>query len=97
MDENTMAIMEYPSVVTAQDKTIIQNVITTVAGMKNVYGKPYRIYKVPMPTQDNGDTLKICNDIDGDARTFVNGLTVNKTYLMPTYSDGCLLYTSRCV
>jgi agmatine/peptidylarginine deiminase len=88
MDENTMAIMEYPNVVTAQDRTIIQNVITTVTGMKNVYGKPYRIYKVPMPTQDNGDTLKSCGAINNDARTFVNGLTVNKTYLMPSYSDG---------
>lgn len=88
MDENTMAIMEYPSVVTANDKTIIQNVINTVTTMKNVYGKPYRIYKVPMPTQDNGDTLKTCGAINNDARTFVNGLTVNKTYLLPSYSDG---------
>lgn len=87
MDENTFAIMEYPSVVTASDKAIITNVINSLANTNSVYGKKYRIFKLPMPRQDNGDTLKSCAQIDGDARTFVNGLTVNKTYLMPAFSD----------
>ncbi|MBS1772069.1 MAG: agmatine deiminase family protein [Bacteroidetes bacterium] len=87
MDENTFALMEYPSIVNAQDKTIIQNVITMLNSRKNVYNKAYRIIKMPMPTQNNGDTLKTCTAIDADARTYVNGLTVNKTYLMPVFSN----------
>lgn len=87
MDEQTFAIMEYPSVVTAGDKAIINNVINTLSATNTVYGKPYRIFKLPMPTQDNGSYLTSCSQIDGDARTFVNGLTVNKTYLMPSYSN----------
>lgn len=88
MDEQTFAIMEYPNVVTAKDYTIIQNVINQLLQLKTVYGNQYRIFKLPMPTQDNGSYLTTCNNIDGDARTFVNGLTVNKTYLMPSYSNG---------
>lgn len=87
MDENTFAVMEYPNVVMASDKAIIDGVINTLTNMKSVYGKPYRIFKVPMPTQDNGSTLTSCSSINDDARTFINGTTVNSTYLMPTYSS----------
>lgn len=88
MDENTFAVMEYPTVITAQDKGIIDGVINSLTGMKSAYGRPYRIYKVPMPTQDDGSySLVSCSDINNDARTFINGTTVNSTYLMPTYSS----------
>lgn len=88
VDENTFMVMEYPAIVTATDRNIINNVINTLSSSNSVYGRPYRIFKMPMPTQDNGDILKDCNSINGDARTFVNGTTVNGTYLMPTYSGG---------
>ncbi|WP_276133162.1 agmatine deiminase family protein [Polluticoccus soli] len=88
MDEQTFAIMEYPNTVTATDYTTIQNVINQLIALKTPYNTAYRIFKLPMPTQDNGTTLKTCSSIDGDARTFVNGTTVNKTYIMPSYSDG---------
>lgn len=87
IDENTFAVMEYPSVVTANDRTIIEGVVNTLSGMTNTYGKPYRIFRVPMPTQDNGTYITTCSDINNDARTFINGTTVNSTYLMPTYSN----------
>lgn len=88
MDENTFAVMEYPSVITAADKTIIDGVINTLSSMNSVYGKPYRIFKVPMPKQDDRThSLKTCGEIFNDARTFVNGTTVNGTYLMPSYSN----------
>ncbi|MCB0696385.1 MAG: agmatine deiminase family protein [Chitinophagaceae bacterium] len=87
MDENTFAVMEYPSIVTAADKGIIDGVINTLSTKTSVYGQPYRIFKVPMPTRDDGNITTLCNLLDNDARTFVNGLTVNGSYLMPTYSD----------
>lgn len=87
MDENTFAVMEYPSVVTAQDKAIIDGVINTLSTTNSVYNRPYRIFKVPMPTGDDGSYTTSCAALNNDARTFVNGTTVNGTYLMPTYSN----------
>jgi agmatine deiminase len=87
MDEQTLAVMEYPSVVTAVDRVTINNMINLIAGKQTTYGTPYRIFKIPMPTRDDGTFSKNCAQINNDARTFVNGLTVNKTYLMPAYSD----------
>ena len=87
MDEETFALMEYPDSVKANDRQIIQNVIKQLSQMTTSYGRPYRIFKVPMPTRDNGDTSKTCSTINIDARTFVNGLTVNGTYIMPAYSN----------
>lgn len=87
MDENSFAIMEYPTTVTAADKKLIDSAISKVSKMKNVYGKPYRIFKVPMPTRDNGTTPVTCSQVNQDARTYVNGTWVNKTYLMPIYSN----------
>lgn len=87
LDENSFAIMEYPVTVTANDKKIIDSAISKVSRMKNVYGKPYRIFKVPMPTRDNGTSPVTCPQINQDARTYVNGTWVNKTYLMPIYSN----------
>jgi agmatine/peptidylarginine deiminase len=88
MDEQTFAIMEYPPVVTAIDSDIIQNVLTQLSTLKTPYGTPYRIFKLPMPTKDNGSYSTSCTAIGNDARTFVNGLTVNRTYLMPAFSNG---------
>ncbi len=87
MDEETFAIMEYPSVVTATDKNTILRMIDTIASRTSVYGRPYRIFRMPMPTRDDGTYRTTCNQITNDARTFVNGLTVNKTYIMPAYSN----------
>ncbi len=87
MDDETFAIMEYPSTVTAGDKNIINNVINTLSGKKSIYDRPYRIFKMPMPTNDAGTHPSLCGQINSDARTFVNGLLVNKTYLMPAFSD----------
>lgn len=87
MDENTFAVMEYPAVVTAIDRSVISNVINTLVSKKSVYDKPYRVFKVPMPTRNDGNYSTTCNQLNNDARTFVNGLTVNGTYIMPTYSN----------
>jgi agmatine/peptidylarginine deiminase len=87
VDETTFAIMEYPSVVTAPDKKIIDQEIAKLLNTKTVYNTPYRVLLVPMPTGDDGKHKTSCGAINNDARTYVNGTTVNKTYLMPIYSD----------
>ena len=87
VDEQTFAIMEYPAIVTASDKAVIDSVISMVSKRNSTYGKPYRIFKMPMPTRNDGTYSTTCSSIDGDARTFVNGLMVNKTYIMPSFSS----------
>ncbi len=87
VDEETFAIMEYPNVVTASDKATIDSVIMIVSQKQSHYNRPYRIFKLPMPTRNDGSYNITCNAIDNDARTFVNGLLVNKTYLMPSFSS----------
>jgi agmatine deiminase len=87
-DEQTLFVMEYPSVVTATDKKIIEDNYQYLTTLKSTYNRPYRIIRFPMPTNDNGVyNLKSCNQINADARTFINGITLNKTYLYPSYSN----------
>jgi len=87
VDEETFAIMEYPNVVTASDKGTIDTVIMMLSQKKSHYDRPYRIFKLPMPTRNDGSYNTACNAIDNDARTFVNGLLINKTYIMPAFSS----------
>ncbi|MES2559010.1 MAG: agmatine deiminase family protein [Bacteroidota bacterium] len=88
IDEQTLLVMEYPGVVTAVDKKTIEDNYQYMTTLKSTYNRPFRIYRFPMPTGDTGTyNLKTCNQIDGDARTYLNGITLNKTYLYPTYSD----------
>jgi agmatine/peptidylarginine deiminase len=54
----------------------------------DTYNRPFRIIVFPMPTGDAGTiNLKSCAQINADARTYINGITLNKTYLYPSYSN----------
>lgn len=87
-DEQTLFIMEYPSEVTAIDKKIINDNYQYLTTLKSTYNRPFRIIKFPMPTGDAGIyNRKTCSQIDDDARTYINGITLNKTYLYPSYSN----------
>lgn len=87
IDEETMIVTEYPSVVTASDKTIIEDNVALYEGETSVYGSPFNIVRLPMPLADNGSFYTSCNQIDNDARGFVNGLFVNETLIIPIYSN----------
>jgi agmatine/peptidylarginine deiminase len=88
MDEQTLLISKYPTEITANDKKIIEDNTQLLASLKSTYNRPYRIYRIPHPTDDNGlHTKKSCAQLNGDARTFVNGITVNNTFIFPSYSD----------
>lgn len=87
-DEQTLFVMEYPSVVTAQDKRIIEDNYQYMTTLRTTYNRPFRIIRFPMPTSDNGTySRRSCFQINNDARTFLNGITLNKTFLYPAYSD----------
>lgn len=88
IDEQTILVMEYPSEITATDKQLIQDNYQYLTTLKSPYNRPYRIYRFPMPTGDNGTyNRKTCGQINADARTYINGITLNKTFIYPTYSD----------
>lgn len=87
LDEQTLVVSEYPSQVTAQDRATIESNYNLLKTLTNVYGRPYKIHRMPMATQDDGSLSISCNDIDNDARGFVNGVFVNKTFIFPIFSD----------
>lgn len=89
LDEQTIVAMYYPSAVTASDKQIIEDNLQLLTQLKSTYNRPFRILRFEMPTDDNGTySLKTCKQIDADARTFINGTTVNKTMIFPSFYDG---------
>jgi len=101
IDEQTLIISKYPNEITAVDKLIIENNTQLLASINSTYNRPFRVYRIPHPTDDNGiHSRKTCSQINADARTFVNGLTINNTYIMPSYSDdfdGNKLQTEQAV
>lgn len=88
IDEQTLMVAKYPEAITAQDKGIIEEGYQKLAAANCTYGRPHVIYRIPHPTNDNGKHDSItCSQINHDARTFVNGLTINRTFIFPSYSD----------
>ncbi len=89
MDEETWIAGQYPSVITASDKTLSENNVTQIKGMNSVYGRPYRVFRIPLPTDNNGSYNQqlTCNGLNNAGRSFINGITVNKTFIYPIW-DG---------
>lgn len=91
VDDNTMLINNYPSVYNNMnfiDYTIVKQNKALLNTKKNSYGKPYQILEVPLPTSNNGKyTRTNCESFNADARTFLNGITVNKTFIIPGFSN----------
>jgi agmatine deiminase len=88
IDEQTIIAAKYPDEITASDKKTIEDNLQYIASYNSTYNRPYRVYRIPHPTDDEGNhSRKTCAQINADARTFVNGLTINDTYIMPSYSD----------
>ncbi|MEI6595654.1 MAG: agmatine deiminase family protein, partial [Bacteroidota bacterium] len=87
MDEQTMFVAKYPDTVTSPDKKIIEDNYQYLTTLKSIYSRPYRIYRIPDPTKDDGTYYTTCDSMDYDARTFINGVTANKLFLYPSYSD----------
>jgi agmatine/peptidylarginine deiminase len=87
LDEQTLLIAEYPSMVTATDKAQIETNLQMMQSLNCTYNRPFKFFRMPMPTTNTGTYNTTCTAIDNDIRGFVNGLTVNKTFIMPCYSN----------
>lgn len=91
MDEETIFTTEYPSVYNKSsflDYTTANTNITNISKLNSTYNRPIRILKLPLPTSDNGSYTKTtCNTFNLDARGFINGLIINKSFIFPSYSN----------
>lgn len=87
LDEQTLVVAEYPNEVTAYDRTTIENNLAYLKTLNSTYGRPYKIHRMYMPTADDGTVLTTCTEIRNDIRGFVNGLIVNKSFIVPVYSN----------
>lgn len=87
LDEQTLLVTEYPEVVTASDRVRIEQNVALFEQQLTTFGNDYEIVRLPMPLRNDGTYSITCNQINADARGFVNGLLINKTFIVPTYSN----------
>lgn len=88
IDEETLMVSKLPAEITAGDRQIIEDNYQKMAGLNSTYNRPYVIYRIPHPTGDDGKHDSItCQQLNNDARNFINGITVNNTFIFPSYSD----------
>jgi agmatine deiminase len=80
LDEETLLIGQYPLGV-ADGPQIELNVQYIQNNFQNVYGRPYKIVRIPMPPNSNGQYPPSSNYL-----TYTNSLIVNKTVFVPIYN-----------
>ncbi|MCG3167629.1 MAG: Agmatine deiminase [Bacteroidia bacterium] len=82
LDEETLLVGEYPSG-TADGPQIEANLQYVLSNYNSVFGTPYKVIRIPMPPDAGGDYP----DNFGDYRTYTNSTFINKTLIVPTYSQ----------
>lgn len=82
IDEETILIGEYPEGI-ADGPQIEDNVRFIKTQLSTPFGNPYRIVRLPMPPDEDGNYP----DVGADYRTYSNALFVNKSILVPTYDS----------
>lgn len=89
LDEETWIAAQYPSVITASDKNLIEQNVNVIRNRSSVYNRPFRIVRLPLPTDNNGSYSQqiTCNGLNNFGRSFINGITVNKTFIYPIWDD----------
>jgi agmatine/peptidylarginine deiminase len=88
IDEETLMVSKLPAEVTASDKQKIEDSYQIMTGLTSTYNRPYTIYRIPHPTGDDGKHDSVtCDQLNNDARNFINGISVNNSFLFPSYSD----------
>lgn len=90
-NDEEILITKYPEVYNKfqfPDYATANNNRNAILSKDNAYGKKFRFLEVPLPTDDDGRYNRTtCQTFGLDARGYINGLTVNKTFLVPTYSN----------
>ncbi|MBK8498920.1 MAG: agmatine deiminase family protein [Flavobacteriales bacterium] len=81
LDEETLLIGEFPTG-QSDGPQLEQNIQAIVANYNSVFGTPYRIIRVPMPSSTGGAYPPTAS-----YRTYANNLFLNKTVIVPTYRE----------
>ena len=82
LDEETLLVGEYASGI-ADGPQIEANLQYILSNYNSVFGTPYKVIRIPMPPDGNGDYP----DNFGDYRTYTNSTFINKTLIIPTYAQ----------
>ena len=82
LDSETILFTEIPD--TLPDYNVIENNVTIVSNMTNIFGSPYKIVRIKSAPLDNGgyDTT-----INGELRSYTNALILNNLILVPSYNN----------
>lgn len=81
LDEETLLVGQYPEGV-ADGPQIEANIQYVLSNFQSSFGTPYRVIRIPMPSEDG-----FYPDNGGDYRTYANAVFVNKTVLVPFYEE----------
>ncbi|MBX3043445.1 MAG: agmatine deiminase family protein [Candidatus Kapabacteria bacterium] len=91
VNDEDILITKYPSAfnkVQFPDYQTVLNNRKEIENHNNYYDRKFRFLEVPLPTDDDGRYNRTtCNTFNRDARGYINGLLVNKTFIFPSYSD----------
>lgn len=91
IDDETFIITKFPdkyNSVNFPDYALITNNRKAISELKSAYNTPYKFLELPLPTDDNGTQNRVrCETFQQDARGFINGLIVNKSFIFPSYSN----------
>ena len=79
LDEETLMVGQYPTGI-ADGPQIELNIQFIQNNYLNCYGRPYKIVRIPMPPNSNGQYPP-----NSSYFTYTNSLIVNKTVLVPIY------------
>lgn len=83
LDEETILVGEYPNGI-SDGPQIEANLAWLQSNYMSMFGTPYRIIRIPMPSNYNGTMWPS----DGAYyRTYTNGVFVNNTYIYPSYYE----------
>jgi agmatine/peptidylarginine deiminase len=84
IDENNLALIDYGQAINHDDFDEWNTNLLMFQSLNDANGKPITLHLLPMPLTATGT---IQTDCEQDQRTYVNGIFVNKAYIMPVMSD----------
>lgn len=80
LDEETLLVGQYPAG-TADGPQIEANLQQVVANHQTPYGRPYKVVRIPMPADENGQYPNTWSDY----LTYTNSVILNGLVLVPIY------------
>ncbi len=88
-DQESMIATKYPEEMPeSSDIKTVQENLDLIAGYTTENDIPYYVDRIFLPHDDNGTYVKYLSQAPTlQARGFVNGLFVNKTFIFPAFSD----------